>query len=248
MKTACLLSVDWDYFFPDYEAYNFFATERYRKGEDIRAWTEVPWVSRSGLIRPGGNRPMFTVHRPVIPFLFWERFTFSRKAKLYVAESHKDIIPIMLDLADKVDVLNVDAHHDIIYRRGQKDDCGNWVHAAHRRGILSSYSLVYPSWRKKTPEFNVVQESSKNLLVNTKGPPVALRRFMPSYALPDASMTFDAVFLCRSGAWTPSWSDDKFFELIEQCSLPKVYVDPYAESKRPSPRREDAEDLLFRQP
>lgn len=191
---------------------------------------------------------MFTVHRPTVPFMFWDRFCFSRGVKLYVAESHKDIISVMQHMADKVDVLNVDAHHDIIYRRGQKDDCGNWVAAAHRQELLSSYSLVYPAWRKKTPEFNVVTESPKNLLVTTKGPAISLRRFMPSYALPDASMTFDAVFVCRSGAWTPSWSDDKFEELINQWRFgPVYYLDDYVKVKRPPPRKEDAYDLIFQQ-
>lgn len=30
----------------------------------------------------------------------------------------------------------------------------------------------------------------------------------------EAALPFDAVFLCRSGSWVPSWCDDQFTELL----------------------------------
>lgn len=33
-------------------------------------------------------------------------------------------------------------------------------------------------------------------------------------------LTFDRVFLCRSGAWVPSWVDEEFFEFVAACPVP----------------------------
>lgn len=65
----------------------------------------------------------------------------------------------------------------------------------HDRG--SRFTLTYPAWRPDGDSY----------------PPM-----VPLHTTVDdgsgVTAPFDAVFLCRSGAWVPSWCDDQFTQLL----------------------------------
>ncbi|MEV0445163.1 hypothetical protein AB0I84_23280 [Streptomyces spectabilis] len=65
----------------------------------------------------------------------------------------------------------------------------------HDRG--SHLSLTYPAWRPQ----------------GDSTPPLVPLRTTVDDGSPVAD-PFDAVFLCRSGAWVPSWCDDQFTDLL----------------------------------
>lgn len=100
-----------------------------------------------------------------------------------------------------------DAHHDSGYPREggpttfaqwqeqQTYSCEDWMLLHHERG--SALSLTYPAWR---PDGEPTAPMVPLHTTVDDGTPV-----------PEA---FDAVFLCRSAAWVPSWCDDQFTDFL----------------------------------
>lgn len=38
----------------------------------------------------------------------------------------------------------------------------------------------------------------------------------------DPRMEFDAVSICRSGAWVPAWCDEQFVEFVKSCPVGEI--------------------------
>lgn len=148
---------------------------------------------------------------------FWDRFTFtSASPPMFYADSNVyagRLTPAHYGLFDcRVttwqEVHLFDAHHDSGYPQedGPQDfeqwwargtaSCEDWMLTHHARGTRLAHT--YPAWRPDP---------------NEPAPMVPVLTAVDDRTrVPD---TFDAVFLCRSGAWVPSWCDDQFTELLK---------------------------------
>ncbi|MGW6202072.1 hypothetical protein ACWF9B_00225 [Streptomyces sp. NPDC055089] len=147
---------------------------------------------------------------------FWERFTFtSDNPPLFYADSNlyagrlspRHYALFDLEITAWQDVHLFDAHHDSGYphedgptsfeewRELGDFSCEDWMLVHHDKG--SQLTLTYPVWRPN----------------GDSHPPM-----IPLHTTVDDGnkvvTPFDAVFLCRSGSWVPSWCDDQFTELL----------------------------------
>jgi hypothetical protein len=186
-----ILSVDWDYFFPNLLGYDW----GHREG-DVR-FQELLWFFRVY------NRNMLTgkfAIDEVQPsrrrlYKFWERVCTHAPKELVIVDSHQEIY----DLCMFHEVYNFDAHHDL-YDEG-KLSCENWARLALINNHITKYVLIYPPWHRKL-------ESNDKHLLDLKGVEVFNRipRGFPH--------KFDRVFICRSSAWTPPWCDKSWLRFI----------------------------------
>ncbi len=152
---------------------------------------------------------------------FWERFAFAPGAVLYYADSNA------LAFHERVrqgveEVVLFDAHHDAGYRPlGELPACDDWMVFYHRLG--ARLRVFYPPWRDPALE---------------PGPMVPLRREVDPGGRVEG--VFHRVFLCRSGAWVPPWTDPGFFAFLQAAPLPQEALEPLA------PRPFDLESLRTR--
>lgn len=191
-----VLSVDWDYFFPDLTLYDWGHYEAPFMKEEIWA-TRV--MSRS--IRTGAEALEEAVPDMSMVNGFWDRvMTDEAPKKVFVYDSHLDLFEIIRDrINGPVHVTNFDQHHDLGYRNNNDRhvDCANWARIGILLGEIQSYRLVYPPWRKEYPEGE--KRPIMGQLVGYEEPQ------------PDP---YDYVFVCRSSAWCPSWADDDFMQFV----------------------------------
>ena len=201
-----LLSVDWDYFFP-----NPNEAGSSKPGDLVLFdWghREAPlfessmmWHLRaSGFLRAGRDLPRTSGDE----IGWWERFRFADDAELWIAESHAMAAFVATRLrADAI--WNYDAHHDCGYGPLHPDafDCSDWIRSV-RVWIDPDVHVRYPRW--------VVHPSAQQ-----SAPDWADARIDdPDELLP----AFDAAFVCRSPAWVPTWCDDAFTAFVAACPLP----------------------------
>jgi hypothetical protein len=119
-------------------------------------------------------------------------------AFLYVTESHKDIFDMLKGLSfGNMSVWNFDAHNDLSYSNRTTKECDNWAWWALQDSLIQEYHIVYPEWRLQDEEDFPIQPSSLHYEIPAELPP-----------------RFDAVFVCRSSAWTPSWCDDAWLRFV----------------------------------
>jgi len=187
-----ILSIDWDYFFPDAKEMDWGANEK------DYIFQDVIWYARAGGVWHDGSSILKTFS-PTIPENFWS--IVEGKPLIATAESHEDIKHV-LKLCAPHEVDNLDAHHDYGYENDCDLNCGNWAYMFSKiRKKISRYRLYYPEWRKDSKELNI-----DDIGIDY------------TYGLPEPT-DYDIVFLCRSGAWTPPWSDDKLMQFIDDSGL-----------------------------
>ncbi|MGK7235791.1 hypothetical protein [Streptomyces hygroscopicus] len=167
---------------------------------------------------------------------FWERFTFtSATPPLFYADSNLyagRLTPAHYALCDGdstawQEVHLFDAHHDSGYPHEHgpasfeewselgEYSCEDWMLVHHAQ--TSRLILTYPAWRPHGDSHPPMAPLEVN--VDDQEP------------VPDP---FDAVFLCRSGAWVPSWCDDQFTQLLE--AFPgRAHPFPGAQWRHPRP-------------
>lgn len=186
-----LLSVDWDYFFPDVVPYDWGHRES-------RLFAETLWnfrtMSRNLLT---GEEAIETV-RPSGHEEFWEGVVKGAPVALAITESHADLFGL-LESFPVDEIVGFDQHHDLYYGKlPDVPECGSWAGHALESGLVKKYTLVYPAWRKDRPE---------------NPPDKWEERFVVRYDPPE-QRHYDMVFICRSSSWTPSWSDDEWLGFV----------------------------------
>lgn len=192
-----ILSIDWDYFFPDNTAFDWsMDDQQFIFYETI--WP-IRWSNRNLITKKFAK----DVYHPDLQLLngFLDKILInSNPAMLSIAETHSDIQHLIDLFPAKVSIYNFDQHHDIYYQnlRTKFLNPGNWVSYFFDR--IESYHLYYPAWRKSNPE-----HTDKRLNYTTS----------ISYDIPNDPPEFQMVFICRSAPWTPSWSDHHWIEFIE---------------------------------
>jgi hypothetical protein len=194
-NTKILLSVDWDFFFPepdpstDTKQWLLYDWGHNEQNPILRS--EQLWETRAiSFMADGLQLPMTSGEENT----FWQRFKFAHNAHITIAESHCKI-----PMNRVKEIWNFDAHHDaytgiseIINKKVY--DCENWATVAVvKNGIV--VKTVYPKWKAWM----------------LKDKPETLMQTM----VDDATLqlpVFDEVFLCKSGSWTPTWIEDKFWK------------------------------------
>jgi hypothetical protein len=216
--TTNLLVVDWDFFFPmpnststmeDRELYDW------THSETTFHISSALWDTRgSTFLYCGRELPMVTEDWRT----FWDRFNISGDAQLFVAESNS--AAASPEVADDVDgeVWLYDAHHDCGYNtlksaqaiHSGRWSCEEWMILYGRKVGVSNLHTRYPLHRDQAFEKEPVPYW-----------PQLDRRFDdPTEETPE----FHKVFVCRSGAWVPSWCDRQFDYFVDQSSLEVVDV------------------------
>lgn len=204
-----LLSVDWDFFFPNPLDGGKCSGEEallYDWGHrESRFFVETIWPIRAAGFERAG-RPLPVVEEGWRSF--WSRFTFAPRVKLFVAESHS----FAADRRVKrgvTGVLNFDAHHDCGYseRWPAELDCGNWMLAYD-----CPKQVRYPRWRVGAEGKPLVPVD----LVKDDGSPIRA--------------PIGRVFVCRSGAWVPPWCDTDFECFVQLAGLPVVDIGKFERS------------------
>ena len=207
-----LLSIDWDFFFRD-------------QPEKKSQWTDYDWGH--------GEFPLFvdplvwecralsfTTNGLSLPMTagfesFWSQFQFSGDSKLIVAESHSRAVASVVSEGVS-DVWNYDAHHDGGYNPKPPDECRDgiwtcedWMIYYGLNGAL--LHVRYPQWKSRA----FVLEGQPLFAHIDIG-------FHVSEEVRD--LTFNRIFVCRSGAWVPPWCDQDFCRFIDACPIPVCMV------------------------
>jgi hypothetical protein len=209
-----VLSVDWDFFFPVPDA-------------DPQVWAlydwghrEAPffitslWYSRgSGFLINGLPLPGLSGEEKT----FWNRFDLSQVGAVQVAESHSQLVEL---ISRRDEIVNYDAHHDAGYGGRKYEDtfevtCEDWGRYA-AESLNCQVKTVYPRWRKDLHCCDETEPESKKVeIVYDDGQP--------------DPESFDEVFVCRSGAWVPSWLDDQFDRFLKASGLEIQEMEPLLE-------------------
>ena len=193
-----ILSIDWDYFFPDNVAFDWSMDDK------KFIFYEIIWPIRWSNMHLETKKLAKDIYHPDLQLLngFLDKILInSNPTLLSIAESHSDIQHLIYLFPAKPNIFNFDKHHDIYYgnelpKKESQLNCGNWV--GYFLDRIESYHLFYPPWRKDNPEHE------GELLYTTT-----------SYSIPEHPPEFHMVFICRSAPWTPSWSDHYWIEFIE---------------------------------
>lgn len=198
-----LLSVDWDFFFPVPELDREFLYD-WGHREDIPFMLEGIWdIRASDFMHRGKILPDTSGDEEK----FWDRFKFAEGATLYYADSHCRIFsPEVADGASEV--WNFDAHHDAFHTPKQVIkagvvSCEDWAIGFYLNS--SKIRVIYPGWGKW------LKKNKPTIVIPTvvdSGKPFR--------------KSFDKIFLCRSGAWTPTWIEDKFWKFIDDCPVSNI--------------------------
>jgi hypothetical protein len=207
-----ILSVDWDFFFPELSF-------------DPKLWMLYDWGHRDGgsmfLQELWYNRATgFVMNKLPLPMTtgeeksFWSRFEFKPGAKLFYADSHVHIYSpemqaLILNDEKMTTIDNFDAHHDAGYR-GTKEamilsaevTCEDWALAYNINGVRTR--TFYPRWKTWAMKAE-------------RRPIYKLKR---AFDDPNLKMKpYDHVYVCRSGGWTPPWLDEAFSEFLSACPI-----------------------------
>jgi hypothetical protein len=151
-----------------------------------------------------------------------------------VADSHAVAGPTFKTIADELgppDVLvNLDAHHDMGYgdkaavrkmvAKGQVT-CDMWLQSLALMYPEMKIRVVYPNWRFE--EFPVSDEWDalkkvlpSGVLKRTKvGAFIDEDEAVSSIVKPAKKIKVEALFICRSSAWTPPWLDSQFIDFVD---------------------------------
>ena len=78
-----ILSIDWDYFFPDSSPYDWGHNES-------MFYLEAIWPMRLASVNMWTGQEAFSEYVPTIPRNFWKRVV-KNKPEIYYAESHASI-------------------------------------------------------------------------------------------------------------------------------------------------------------
>lgn len=204
-----LLVVDWDFFFPN-PSYGAALTEDWLLYDwdhsETSYRTEKVWTHRAqNFLRYDRPLPMCRNYEG-----FWNRFNFGdSRAPLVYGDSNVHsglLLPSSFgwdaDAWTKVSLW--DAHHDCGYKGTLEQwktqgtmECDSWMLKHHDLG--SQLEVIYPSWRTQIDGIE-------------NGPLIPVPRRIDDGTNPDT--VYDAVYVCRSGAWVPSWCDEQFEEFL----------------------------------
>ncbi len=136
-----------------------------------------------------------------------QKWKFRKDFKLSIAESHSSAY-YSLKGKKNLEIINIDAHHDISYGQTDSLSCGNWIYRLALEGSVKKVTIVYPEWRKEQ-NFDYPSDEVLSDLRNL-GVEVDIVYGIQSVE----PKTVSEVFIARSGAWVPPWTDNEFMDFI----------------------------------
>jgi hypothetical protein len=201
-----ILSIDWDYFYPDSIPYDMGHSENHSP-----MLANMLWQFRVGNRNLKTGEELFEAYKPSVPDGFWET-VLAHPTRMVVADSHFHIWKSVLEEGFGAQVVSMDAHHDCGYRP-LKDllDCSNWAAFGKHMYKIGRFHLYYPAWRKDA------QEGRKRCRINS----------VHYGTLPERA-EYDTVVVCRSGAWTTPWHDADFLAFVKGSGCEVEFLDDMA--------------------
>lgn len=149
---------------------------------------------------------------------FWEKikehFKFAKDIKAYVSDSHSLSYNIAKEKDCKI-VYLFDAHSDLGYgglsSLNYEVNCSNWLGKLLKDKQIEEANIVYSPYTAEKPEYFRSINNAYN---------VRYLSFEDLYKDIEVSV----IHICRSGAWTPPWLDDKFNQFIDALEVPYEIV------------------------
>ena len=225
-KLPLVCSIDFDFFIEENPILDMGHREEGLFLNGMWAIREEQWAAQGK-----SAREMMPMRMGVVEFVARLRRLLNVplcEVPAFAAESHA-ALPKALDMAGikRCDIVNFDAHHDIAYGHCPKDlvekfDCGSWGGHLLETGRAKNYAQVYPEWRRKWPEMN----EERRLMMAAQWEAEFL--YWNDWR-PEKRRKVAAVFLCRSGCWTPPCHDREFSKLCRLFGLESI-------EERPEPK------------
>lgn len=203
----CLLSIDWDYFiYTQKENWGSFMENR-KNVIDL-------WYKRYIQSRTSGRDIQKSFKLSLDVDTFWKKirkvFKFEKDIKTYVSDSHA----LSYNIAEDNDcsaVFLFDAHSDLGYgglsSLNFEVNCANWLGKLLKSGQVKAANIIYSPYTTEKPEyFKSINKAYK------------VRYISLSDLVPEINV--GAIHICRSGAWTPPWFDERFVDFVDELGRP----------------------------
>jgi GNAT superfamily N-acetyltransferase len=242
MSIPCWLSVDWDYFVRSLHEWDW----GHKEAPFFQSGTM--WAIRASQLLMAGQdlreemdpRKWSTPK----PETFWDvleqlGYDFSGCQFLNISDSHAGAGPVFNEIGKSVEVpdvlINFDAHHDLGYHGWARSKklaeagqcmCDTWLCALMCWLPELKVRVIYPPWQTKK-DLKWERKQIKEQLPKRMQPRVLSDIFyddaydgVSPVARPPEGETFDvqAIYICRSSAWTPPWLDEAFGEFVDEAA------------------------------
>ncbi len=150
---------------------------------------------------------------------FWpkikECFAFANETKTYVSDSHALSYTIAKENNCKA-VYLFDSHADLGYgglsALNFEVNCSNWLGKLLKEKQIKTAYIFYSRYTTERPDYFKAQNSIYQI------------KYCGIRDLEGKRIVVSAIHLCRSGAWTPPWLDQKFDQFIAALGLPYEIV------------------------
>jgi len=203
----CLLSVDWDYFIYTRSAWGSY-------NENKRSLIDL-WYKRYILGKARGEDIQKAFLLSSEADAFWEKirecFIFEKDIKVYVSDSHA--LSYEMAKANNCEAVYLfDSHADLGYgglsSLNFEVNCSNWLGKLLKDKIIKEANIFYSPYATEKPEYFKQMNSVYNI------------RYRDFNDLGDEPVMTAAVHICRSGAWTPPWLDNRFIQFVNDLGIP----------------------------
>lgn len=192
-----VLSVDYDYFFHADETAIPFLPDG---GSEFDGLMDVVWSNNYAGSRLRDDVLIKGTHIDTESLsAVKEIIDRNQSARYMISDSHKyayGFILVETEYGEKSDIWHIDFHHDV-YPRGNEVHCGNWLGKLIENGHTESVHWIG-------------REDSDRSSMSCPLPAADMAE------LPD---TFDLIFICRSGWWTPPHLDSYF---VDSLAMPVI--------------------------
>jgi len=237
----CLLSIDWDYFiFTKKDNWGSFL-------ENNRSLIDL-WYKRyiQGLARGENIQLSFRLSSELD--VFWDRikkhFKFLDDTKVYVSDSHSLSYCIAKENNCRI-VYLFDSHADLGYGGLSSLDfevnCSNWLGKLLKDKQIIEANIFYSPYTAENPKYFKQMNMNYNIRycnlndldkmintdisINADNSINSDKSINAEKSIDVPAINISAIHICRSGAWTPPWLDEKFAEFIEALGMPYEIVD-----------------------
>lgn len=208
----CLLSVDWDYFIYTRDKWGSYI-------ENSKSLIDF-WYKRYIRARARGENIQEAFQLSSEFNTFWNKikkhFEFSKSTKVYVSDSHVLSYKIAKENNCRT-VYLFDAHADLGYgglsSLNFEVNCSNWLGKLLKDKQIAEAHIFYSPYTAEKPEHFKPMNNIFSI------------RYSDFDDLAGKRIKASAVHICRSGAWTPPWLDDKFFQFVDALGLPYETAD-----------------------
>ncbi|NLM12879.1 MAG: arginase [Epulopiscium sp.] len=207
----CLLSIDWDYFIYPRESWGIYF-------ENSKSLMDL-WYKRYIQAKARGEDIYKAFWLFLEPKTFWNKikkcFKFTKNIKTYVSDSH--VLSYELAKENNCEAVYLfDAHSDLGYggfsSLNFEVNCSNWLGKLLKDKLIKEANIFYSPYTSEKPEDFKPMNDHYNIRYWD------LNHF-------DQCIMVSVIHICRSGAWTPPWLDNKFIQFIDSLKIPYEIVD-----------------------